>query len=419
MAKRAIVAACLIVAIVSLSLLGLVWHQSDQAVQRATDATHRLADAQATSQAKLVELLTHSQSTNTEMLKQLQALANLAQSPQSPDWIPVSFRLTLETVDGPPASGYEARLVSGSAGLFDQGVRRESDSNGVVDFGVVHPGDWEFQLSKSWDNEHKWKCEGSINVLPGTKLLKPIVCPKPAPERVHRQVQLRVQWPADLADKDLQVLATFEQAPTTLQPPLKWSIVDSAESLQTRSIMIGPGLKQIEIGGQTTHDLWFRSQSAQGFERLVGDFRSPIARSEPAALAMEPGSFILRRLIVLQPRARRKNIVNGERFAVVARNETPFLWNDLRVKCYTADPDDGAAPFGTYDLSSFLGGVKVSASYWRELDGRFLARPGQVNEWTLEMPTEIVSAVRERLANKQSPKAEIPNPHANLGVDLR
>jgi hypothetical protein len=419
MVQRALISACLIIALVSLSLLGLVWHQSNQAVIAATDATRRLADAQAASQAKLVELLTHSQSTDAAMLKHLQSMANAAQAPQSPDWVSVSFKLTLETVDGPPAPGYEATLLSGSSGVFDQGIRRESDADGLVDFGVVHPGDWQFLLSKAWDNDHKWKCEGNINVLPGTKLVKTIVCPKPAPEQVQCQVQLRVQWPADLADKDLRVLATFEQAPTTLQPPLKWSIVDSAESLQTRSVMIGPGLKQIEIGGQTTLNLWCAAQTTQDFERFFGDFRSPSVQSEPVAIGIQAGTFFLRRLIVLKPRTQPKKAMNRERSEVLAHTDRkdPFV---ALVNGYSSDPNDGKKPYSTFSLNFFeKRAVTLSPSCWSELDARFLARPGHVDEWMLEMPAEIVNVVRETLANKQDPKAQIASPLTPLGVDLR
>jgi hypothetical protein len=385
-------------------------------VRAATDATHRLADVQATSQAKLVDLLTQSLYTNAGMLERLQAMANAAQSTQSPDWIPVSFRLTLETADGPPAAGYEATLVSASAGLFDQGIRRESDSNGLVDFGVVHPGDWQFLLSKSCENGHKCKCQGSINVLPRAKVLKTIVCPKPAPEQVQCQVKLRVQWPADLANKNLVVLAAFEQQPTTFQPPLKWSIVDSAEKLQARSLITGPGLRQMEIGGQTELALWYSPRQAQGVARVFGDLRSPGVQSEPTAIALEAGGFFFQQLLVLQPRVRRKNTLNGERFEVLAFTESSDLY-EPSVDAYSSDPDDdGDISSGRMSLPSFMGGVNLGPC---GLYMPFLARPGQVNEWTLEMPPEVVSVVRDRLANKSNSKARIPSPGTTPDVDLK
>ena len=88
-------------------------------------------------------------------------------------------------------------------------MHRESDSAGLVDFGVVHPGDWNFELSGSWDEQHVWMCQGSLNILPGTKVVRTIVCP--GPQTAQCEVKLRVQWPADLAAKDLRVQTTSSQ----------------------------------------------------------------------------------------------------------------------------------------------------------------------------------------------------------------
>ena len=55
-----------------------------------------------------------------------------------------------------------------------------SDSGGRVDFGVVQPGDWSFELSTSWDEEHSWTCRGTINVKLGTEVYETIICPRPA-----------------------------------------------------------------------------------------------------------------------------------------------------------------------------------------------------------------------------------------------
>ena len=213
MIQRVFVATCLIVTLASLSLLGLVWHQSNQAVNAATVATRQLADAHATNQAKMVELFAQSQSTNAEMLKQLQSMAKPAQSPPTSEWIPLSFKLTLETPDGPPAVGYEVKLQKESAGLFEGGILPpESDSS-------CRPGRFQrrgpprrlggSRPSRSWDEQHIWMCQGSMNILPGTKVVKTIVCP--GPQTARCEVKFRIQWPADLAAKDLRLQTTFVQ----------------------------------------------------------------------------------------------------------------------------------------------------------------------------------------------------------------
>ena len=170
MAQRISMAACLIIMLATLSLSGLVWHQSNQAMNVA----RRLAEGQAASQVKTIELLTLSHTTDAEILEQLRAMAKAAQSTQAPDWIPVTFKLVLESNDGSPAVAYQASLEKDSEkppmGFNPRAIRRVSDSGGRVDFGVVQPGDWSFEVSTSWDEEHTWTCRGTINVKLGTKV---------------------------------------------------------------------------------------------------------------------------------------------------------------------------------------------------------------------------------------------------------
>ncbi len=377
MVQRTLIAACLIVTIASLSLVGLVCQQSNRAVSAAADATRRLAEAQAAHQAKMVELFAQSQATGAEMLKQLQTMAKPAGAPasQSADWIPVTFKLTLETVDGPPAVGYEVTL---DTNLFERSLRRESDSHGLVDFGVVHPGDWEFTLAKALNDELTWRCRGRFNVLPGSKVMKAIVCPRPLP--VETAVKLRVVWPADLARKDLRVEASFAVSPTTIQPPLKWTLGDSLEVASRRHILCGPESTLTEIGAATKLELWhfFSTLTSTGVQTVFGDFSSHAQPTRSDSVAMETGSFALGSLVVLLPCARRNAEIKGQRFRVVGHTQATAI-SAPDVFSYALDPDDGARPLGSGSyLGTFRGGVTVPASYWRQLDGRFVARgPGK------------------------------------------
>jgi hypothetical protein len=116
MLERATTAACLLMTSCCLLLLGLVWHQSNQATNAAADITRRFAADQVANQKQIVELLAQSQATNAALLKQLQSIARPAPAPTTPsgDWIPVSFKLTFDTIDGPPAVGYEVILDKSS-----------------------------------------------------------------------------------------------------------------------------------------------------------------------------------------------------------------------------------------------------------------------------------------------------------------
>jgi hypothetical protein len=414
MTHRVLIPACLIITLASLSLSWLVWHQSNQTADALADETRRLAQIQSTNHAQLIELLTSSRTTSAEMLKQLQTMAKAAQSPQSADWIPVSFKLTLETPDGPPAVGYQVTLQKGSSGLFEQGIRRESDSAGLVDFGVVQPGDWAFELSRSWDEGRTWTCQGKINVLPATKVTKTIVCPRP--QTATAGVKLRVQWPADLAEKNLRIEVKFVQTPTEFQPPLKWKVVGSLGLDRLRTILCGPGPEQVAIGGTTKLDLW----TIIGLETLdhleaqpvFGDLHRERVRSESDAVAMELGSYVPESLIALRPIARQNAAKKGERFEVVTHAAAYAGTLSCEVKSYALDPDvrDSSPATTTFSLTTFKGGVTVAPSYWSQPECQFSVRPGQVNEWTLPLPQELIDVVRERLQRKEKPQAEQPRP---------
>jgi hypothetical protein len=421
MLQRALIAACLLVMLASLSLVGLVWHRSNEALRASADANRRLAErlaeAQAGNQAKMAELVTRSEATSAEMLKQLKAMAKTSESPQAPDWIPVTFKLTRETVDGPPAARCHVTLEKGSGGLFDRGMRRESDSAGLVDFGVVHPGDWEFELTMPYDEQHTWKARGNLNVLPGTKVAKTIVCPGPLPQR--STVKLRSQWPPDLAGKNLRVEATFVQKPIEFQPPLKWTAHDSLGKELTRAILYGAGTQQTAIGDATRLDLWNvygGSSASLGAVRVFGDFHSDSSRTASDAVAIESGNFLLRRLIVLRPIVRDKTAIKGERFAVLAHIENPGVikepddWSG-EVRAYSTDPDSENESLGPgLPLNRYKGSVTVEPLYWRQLEGHFAVRPGQVNDWTVPLPEELLKVVREQLdSNDDQPRASATN----------
>ena len=158
------------------------------------------------------------------MLKQLAAMSKAVENPRSPDWIPVSFKLTQQTLDGPPAVNLGASLGRGNNGSNKhEAIHRQSDANGRVDLGVVQPGDWEYRLtySSGMVGRPMWSAVGTLNVVPGAKVEKAIVCPSTPLEQVT--VKPRVEWPSDLASKDLLVAADFGHEGWSYQPSLHWS----------------------------------------------------------------------------------------------------------------------------------------------------------------------------------------------------
>ena len=89
------------------------------------------------------------QASQQEMLKQLRDdVRSRSRTTRSLDWNPVTFKLTEETSDGPPAVGVLDAVMTVGSGrrLADRmsqeagSIHRVTDGTGIADFGVVHPG---------------------------------------------------------------------------------------------------------------------------------------------------------------------------------------------------------------------------------------------------------------------------------------
>ncbi len=111
MAQRILVACCILLTVISLSLAVVMWNQAVHAQRLAAMANARMADQ-----------MRHAQLLQQQMLAQLQAMSKETTSPRSPDWIPVSFKLAQETPDGPAAVGVQASLGRGNQGSAIQRI---------------------------------------------------------------------------------------------------------------------------------------------------------------------------------------------------------------------------------------------------------------------------------------------------------
>ncbi len=163
---------------------------------------------------------------------------------------------------------------------------------------------------------------------------------------------------------------------------------------RSRKIVYGPGSRQIASGGATKSDPWHFYQAPKSWDvQCVFDNPpAPGVRSESNAVAMEAGHYLLRRLVVLRPCASRDPGRKGEWFDVLAHTAgTPeYLFED-DVTAFYKDPDDGQpSPRTPMSLDNFQRGVAVPSSYWSRLEGRFSVRAGQVNDWTIPLPEELI-----------------------------
>jgi hypothetical protein len=414
MTQRILLAACLLTTAICLALTCLIGYQASQSALATAESNHRLAERLATTHAgdqeKLVELVARNQTTNEQILKQLQAMGKTT---HSPDWVPLSFKLVQEKPDGSPAAGYEAVLGkslhdlsadvadSGAPDVGDKLIRRRSGPDGLVDFGAVRPGDWDFAISMSCNDQRAWKCEGTINVLPGTKVLKTIICPKSSLDCAA--VELRFQWPTDLTDKNLGVLATFVRVPTVFQPPLEWRLMNDAGSEHITKVLLGPRNYQGEVGEGIEIELWAGSDDPDAnreFNRVFADVHSLADPSRPKKGILPLGSYAIQQLIVMAPCGPEDTPASGARFellgyametpkrpfsAVAALSNNPFSQTSVsRIRS------------SDFAIEVYKDPIVVTPQYWHSLRGRFEMRPNQVNEWKIPLPDVVAAFLHEK-----------------------
>jgi len=395
MAQRALIATCLVLTIVSLSLAGLLWIHSNRTALQLAEAEARMAESMA-----------NARMTNQEMLRQLQAMGKGDRSTGAADWIRVTFKLTQETLDGPPAAGYKVSLGRGLGGSRTAGsIYRESDAEGLVDFGVVQPGDWEFRILRPADDGRTWETVGNIDVLPGTKVAKTVVCPVEYSENIP--VRLRVDWPVDLADKDLHIAAQFGFAGITSQPPLRWQLGSwqSQEPRFVRNILCRPGGKQAEIGEDRSLRPWqvgLSGAGASGSSVFADLFSDSLSRTSDT-VNFAAGDYRLNRLIVLRPVTVAKPDFPAERFDFIAQSlhrhsDTDGL-NPHEMQIYVVEtpPSGKLGPPNYGNLIQRVNNMVFSSSYRSLTKGRFKARTGRVNEWVIPLPEELIKVVRDKL----------------------
>jgi hypothetical protein len=410
MAQRVLIATCLVFMLACVSVVALAWHWMNQdRLQRSWAAAQALE-----ANRRMAEALAQAQATNKDMLNKMSEMSEALRHPRSPDWNPVTFKLTEKTPDGPPVAGFSVYLSSDDSSKG--GISRTSDASGIADFGAVHPGDYTFTLSKNW-GKGAYQTSGQINIRPGSELHKPILCPMAPPERAD--VRIRVAWPADLKTEGLIVYAPFTFTECTIEPGLSWHLSDFwtlelPQNLRqsqgiappepqpvtvTRSVLCGSGGGTTEIVNLAGLHLWKASKP----KRVYGDIRERDLRELPPGAEVvkwEPGTYRLPELMVVRP-DRGEDVEKGRRrYEVLAK---------ISSAGYGHAQDEGQPPHAGIIgmIYPWIAGpphrlqrdslLPVSDEYWLKTVNHFEARPGRVNEWTIPLPDELITAVRAAL----------------------
>jgi hypothetical protein len=444
MTQRILIGACALLLIVFCGVaLLLMRQQSVLAEREVAEANFRLAQA-----------LAQTQATNEEMLKQMRTMAAAFQPGQTPDWIPVSFKLTQEALDGPPVVGCDVSLGRGTGGAPMAGgaaggmgkwasadaIHRVSDENGLVDFGVVQPGDWQFNLIRRWKGQNGWHAHGSLNVLPGIKIVKSIICPKAPPEA--EDVTFRIAWPADLASRQYLVQASFQHAGVTYQAPVHWILGPHfALGGEVRETLIGTrqdGIKQTDLRMDGSLYFWRFADPNEGGAGpneggtegaeiqqrnptgVFADLRTEYAPLDTRPRKLDVGKYNVIRLVLLRSYPSQNRKIPRERFEVLAYTSANSMWPSfLGINVVARPPDEIEHPYpqqvemgqggGMAQSRSQLAArtkfVAVSDSYWQSADAHFEAQPGAPCAWTIHLPDELIKRLRDEIKSKQPAKA--------------
>jgi len=435
MTQRVLVATCLVVMLACVTAVGLSWHWINQdqvlrsrAAAEAIEANRRMSEA-----------LAQAHATNKDMLTKLSEMSEAIRHPRSPDWNPVTFKLTEETLDGLPVAKADLTL-SRSGENPAKTIHRVSDAKGVADFGSVQPGDYRIDIHQGFAKGYQTTSQ-ELNIRPGSEVHRSIVCPKAPPESVA--VLIKCDWPADLEKERLVLYAPFALRGRNLDPGIQWTLYDKvapggarqqrgggnmdminqpAAFPAFRSVLCGPGMTRTEILHFRGLLLWtlYRGNREDLMQKaaelgpgdwadvLVEDLRDVNDSSE--AMKWEPGTYGLNELIVLRPTQSPDVEAGRRRFDVLVAvrqrsfghaiqlvGSGPPPKNDLQtVYSMMAGPRYGQPNFGI-GMHESTPTLELPTGYWREVGKGFEALPGQVNKWTIPLPDELIKAVREAL----------------------
>jgi hypothetical protein len=409
MVNRLSIATCLVVMAACGTSVALAWRWINQdQLQRALAAAESIE-----ANRRMTDVLAQAQATNKDMLNKLSEMSDAMRHPRSPDWNPVSFKLTEETPNGPPVN--KANLVLIRSGENpSKTFQRTSDASGTADFGAIQPGDYSFGITQFFRNGTQ-STTGQLNVQPGSEIHKAVVCPKAPPEKVP--VRFKFAWPSDLETLGLLLYAPFTFTERTLDPGLPWKLLDVSVpqvpqgfigmggGLQrydaTRSVLWSPdGSPSIEIANAGGVHLWKTEKSEKVFGDILERYLRELAPGDQE-VRWEAGTYRLGELMVVRP-TRGHDSKMTRRFDVLGQCMAPNVGHQLS----NGPPHEGVLPMiypqiaGPGHSQQFASTDMIPKSRWAEDVDHFEARPGQINEWTIPLPDELISAVRAATQRK-------------------
>jgi hypothetical protein len=300
--------------------------------------------------------------------------------------------------------GFQAWLGRGNGGSGKpEAIQRDSDAKGTIDFGVVQPGDWEFRISRNLEDRSAWHAFGKLNVGLGKKIEKAIICPRI--DSTQPTLTVQIDWPAELAGKNLAALALFHHKGFVYQPPIQWTLewANRAVLLPEKGTpnddirMYGfyfwrlanssetgmEASKSLAAGPYTPDQVYLE---VQGLDRL----------QEPKSMPWHEGAYQLVTIAVVKTIKNLPPSFHGERCALLALaghrfvNESAYALQQPPTD--SINPMNGQIDFGPKPLAV----LPIADSYWKDMESRLVVKSGQTNDWKIELPEELTKAVRAK-----------------------
>ncbi len=422
MAKRVLIATCVMLTCASLSLAAVFWLRSNRAeaaMARAlalAEAERRMAeDALAESNRRLTDSLAQNQLASAEMLKQLKSVSDAVRNPRSLDWNPLKFKLTEGTPDGPPVAGVNVNIYrtdQGNGGGFNRTLK--SDTSGIVDAGLVNPGEYSFSLATATGHGSSQQAWGNLRIQPGSETLKHIVCPRALAEGAP--VRFKFSWPAELEKEGLVLCVSLAYDSRRI------SEVDWHRAI-VRSLLSGPATPVAEILRGKRPYLWSKpGQQAVSAELWNKDLVLPDESTGP--FLWEVGTYQISSMLVLRPTPDPAVSATRKRYQVVAGLTTPgaiprqgFV---IRTEPPESDRPDGKTQERGGDHTDFASAIQTKrippgrdsqvfrgvGEAWGNASGGLEIRPGQVNEWTVSLWDELITLVRDQLESQKTSETQ-------------
>jgi len=429
MTQRMVLAALVLVVLVSVGSTGMTWFLVVQAGQ--------------VNQA----LLEQNRAANELMLAKLAAFGNApGDSGKSMEWNSLKVRLSLEKPGGAPAANFklqvEGRLLDTSVPIL---LSRTTGSDGIADFGLVRPGQHRLNVVSPWGETigdgHDYPFnvfqDGLlVTVLPGEPQTVEIVCPSKLEEA---EVTMTVDWPKELAGQPLWLVCDFVRSPLELGGH-SWKRNDDDDG--PRFVLIDPS------GGLTTNDIpgsgAGRDRSSRSTFKFFPDGesfyvdRDKVMRTYVEGLSSDTDTAGIYRYVeqtgrypnlgsgnTIPPRIWFPNTAAVSRlkwppgrysvshFAVGLESETPDLdlpddWlhpeflGGIALNVEGGDDNHKTAVRLLYpNLTRFRAKHRKRGTAITEIP-RFEAVPGRVNEWRLSLPQPLVDLLTEPPVNPET-----------------